>query len=238
MRQRDTMSITINNGREPITIRSKNCLKILGMQVDAHLTWRRHIAQIKSRTCNAIRHIARSNNVLPLQSRVILTNALVVPHYNYGDILYDGCSVDARDDLERNHNYAARALLGQSKSCSASNALNKLNWIPLHLRRKIHQGVFIHKSINHQGSQHAITSTINLLPNHHYSTRLKHGNGLYSRQHSMAMSEKSVLYRSSHVWNSIPSDIRSTESTSNFKNRLQKHFITTYQNDRNHVGKP
>ena len=105
---------------------------------------------------------------------------IIVPHYNYGDIIYDGCNVDARNDLERNHNYAARALLGQSKSSSASNALSRLNWMPLHMRRKVHQGVFIHKALHQQSSQHAISSVTNLLPNHRFTTRMKHHNGLDS----------------------------------------------------------
>ena len=233
MKQREKLDINIYNGHKQINIRSKECLKTLGMQIDTHFTWRKHIAQIKSRTCNAIKNIAPSNNILPLQSRIILTNALVVPHYNYGDILYDGCTADARDDLERNHNYAARALLGKPKSSSATHALNSLNWIPLHLRRKIHQGVFIHKSLKHQTSHHASSSVINLQPNHKYFTRLKHDKGLNCRQHTTTMSEKSTLFRSTHVWNSIPSEIRAIEATKIFKDRLQRHYI-----DRFHVGKP
>ena len=233
MKQREKLDITINNGHELITIKSKESLKVLGMQVDSHLTWRKHAAQIKSRTCNAIRNIARSNNILPLQSRIILTNALVVPHYNYGDILYDGCTADVREELERNQNYAARSLLGQPKSSSAKDALNSLKWIPLQLRRQIHQSVFIHKSLKHQSSYHATSSVINLQPNHQHSTRLKLGNGLNSKQHRMAMSEKSAIYRSIHVWNSIPSEIRGIEATKTFKDRLQGRYI-----DRFHVGKP
>ena len=99
-KQSKKMDVTIKCGNEPVAIKSKDCLKILGMQVDSQLTWRNHISQIRSRTSNVIRHIARSNTTLSLPSRILLTNALVVPHYNYGDIIYDGCTADAREDLE------------------------------------------------------------------------------------------------------------------------------------------
>ena len=75
MKQRNKMDITIKCGDNRITIESKDCLKILGMKVDSHLTWRNHVAQIKSRTSNVIRHIARSNSTLSLPSRILLTNA-------------------------------------------------------------------------------------------------------------------------------------------------------------------
>lgn len=119
---------------------------------------------MKSRTSNSIWNIARSKNILALPSRIILTYALVVPHYNYGDVVYDGCTLDTNLNLERSQNYTAKALLGHSKFSSTTNALHKLNWIPLQQQRKIHQGVFIHKALKHQSSNHATTTIRNLLP--------------------------------------------------------------------------
>ena len=252
VKQRDKMDISIRNGKDLITIQSKDCLRILGIKVDAQLaprpipvdsatlqlTWRNHISQIRSRTTNVIRHIARCNNTLSLPSRIILNNALVVPHFNYGDIIYDGCTADARDNLERNHNYAAKALLGQTKYSSATKALQKLNWIPLHQRRKVHQGVFIHKALHHQSSFHATTSISGLIPQHKYQTRSKLDKRFNSTQHSTASTEKSVLYRSTHEWNSIPRHIRSIETTKVFKDKLQRYYIDKFQDDSIHVGKP
>ena len=146
LKQRGTHEVNVRSGDKLITIKSKNCLKVLGMKIDSQLTWSNHIAQIKSRTTNAIRNIARTNNVLSLKSRLTLTNALVVPHYNYGDIIYDGCTAKVREDLERNQNYAARAMLGRPKYSSAMKALQELEWLPLHRRRQIHQCVFVHKA--------------------------------------------------------------------------------------------
>ena len=238
MKKKGNFNITINNGSETVTIKSKECMKVLGMQMDSQLTWKKHIAQIKSRTSKAIRNIARSNSVLSLPSRIILTNALVIPHFNYGDIVYDGCAADARIALERNQNYAAKALLGRSKFSSATDALDELHWIPLHLRRKIHQGVFIHKALQNKSSHHATTSVANLLPKHSYHTRQKHENKFNSRHHHTTLAEKSVLYKSTHSWNSFPRSIRDIESTKTFKDRLQQFYINEYRSDRNHVGRP
>ena len=125
-----SLEISVNSGVNRVQIQSKECLKVLGVFVDSNLTFLKHISQIRKRASNAIRNISRSRHVLGLSSRILLTNALVVPHYNYGDVVYDGCSAEAKQALERNHNYAARALLGKSKFSSATEALNELNWIP------------------------------------------------------------------------------------------------------------
>ena len=236
IKQRADLEINIKNGDKPVNITSKKCLKILGVKVDSQLTYRNHVAQIKSRAANSIRNIARSNNVLSLSSRIILTNALVVPHYNYADVVYDGCTSDARLSLERSQNYAAKALLGLSKYSSATHALQELKWIPLQQRRKVHQGVFVHKALQHHSSNHATTTISNLLPQHKHSTRQKSNLKLNSRQHSTKLSERSTISKSILAWNSIPTEIRCIESTKNFKDRLQKFYIDEFVKDRNHVG--
>ena len=232
------MEIAVTSGLSRVSIKSKDCLKVLGMKMDSCLTWRNHISQIKSRATNAIKNIARTRSILPLPSRMILTNALVVPHYNYGDIIYDGCTAEVRKDLERNQNYAARSLLGRSRYSSATSALRDLHWIPLSRRREIHQSVFIHKALRNQSSHHAVKSVSSLLPQHSHSTRHKYNRKFNSQQHSSALSERSTIYKATHAWNSIPSDLRDIESTKTFKTKLQNFMIDNYIDDHSHVGKP
>ena len=220
----------MNTNGKNINIESKQCLKILGMKVDNQLTWRNHIAHIKQRTTNVIRNIARANNVLSLPSRLTLVNALVVPHYNYGDVIYDGCSLSVAKELEGNQSYAAKALLGKPKFSSSTEALHRLNWIPLNQRRQVHQCVFIHKAIRNRSSHHATQAIAHLLPNHSYTTRQKHGSQLNSWQHRYALSEKSPLYRATHVWNSFPKELRTIEDTKIFKENLQKFLVDKFQN--------
>ena len=214
----------------------KKCLKILGMKVDSNLTFRSHVAQIKSRASHSIRNIARSKNVLALSSRIILTNALVVPHYNYCDVIYDGCTSDAKLNLERSQNYAAKAFLGYTKYSSATNSLLELNWIPLQQRRQIHQGVLVHKALQHHSSNHVTTTIRNLLPQHRHSTRQKQDLKLNTRQHRTSMSERSTISKSIKAWNSFPNEIRRIEDTKNFKDTLQRFYIDEYKRDRQHVG--
>ena len=236
IKQRGDMNINIKNGKNTVTINSKKCMKILGMKVDSQLTFRNHVAQIKSRASNSIRNIARSNNTLSLSSRIILTNAFVVPHFNYGDVIYDGCTSDARLSLERSQNYAAKALLGYRKYDSATKALHELNWIPLYQRRKLHQGVLVHKALQQHSSHHVTSSFKNLLPQHTHSTRRKSDRKLNSRQHTTSASERSTIAKSTLVWNSLPREIRNIESTKQFKEKLQRLYIDNFKKDGSHVG--
>ena len=131
------IGITVTEGDRKLTIPSKVCMKVLGVVVDQKLSWENHIKAIKRKTCNAIRNIARTADILPLHSRRMLTEALVTPHYNYCDVVYDGCSEKAKKELQRNQNYAARALLGKPKFSNGSDALRQLQWLPLEKRRMV-----------------------------------------------------------------------------------------------------
>ena len=126
--------------------------------------------------------------------------------------------------------YAAKAILGWPKLSSSSTALKELGWIPLHQRRKIHQGVFVHKALCHN-SHHATSSINNLLPHHTHSTR-------QSRKPTQQPATSPISHRafSNISCNSFPSEIRNIESTKGFKDRLQKYLIDKHKSDERHIG--
>ena len=88
MKDKRKLQIEVKNNSTTSTITSVMQMKVLGVTIDSQLTWLPHIRKIRARTSNAIRMIARTRPVLPLATRRLLVDALVVPHFNYGDILY------------------------------------------------------------------------------------------------------------------------------------------------------
>ena len=192
------------------SITSKDHMKILGVVIDQKLSWEYHIAAIKRKASNVIRHIARTRHILLLRSRKLLSEALVTPHYNYCFVIYDGCSKKAKIDLQRNQNYAAKALLGRRKFSSVSNARRELKWLPLRTRRRLHTGVFIHKVINGKSSKHGLTMVEGFKPHHNHNTRQFERGQLNCMTHNTKQVEKAIFYRATKVWNEITS---STEET-------------------------
>ena len=64
-----------------------------------------------------------------------------------------------------------------------------------------------------------------MMPKHKYSTRQKVTRNLEGKQHSTALIEKSVFFRGRKIWNDIPPQLRNTESTKTFKNKLQTMLL-------------
>ena len=104
-----------------------------------------------------------------------------------------------------------------------SEARNKLKWIDLKQRRKVHLGVFFHKAVNGRNSHHSIQMVQQRLATHSHYTRCKRAGHLNSVTHKTAIYEKSVFNRGVKVWNSVPELIKDKETTS-FKTTLQRLY--------------
>ena len=193
------------------------------------MSWENHISTIKARTTNAIRNIARTSNILSQSSRKLLSEALITPHYNYCDVIYDGCSQKAKLNLQRNQNYAAKALLGKSKFSSGSEALKELNWLPLEQRRKLHTAVFVHKAMKGKTSEHGMNMVNGLRPKHNHRMRQVENQMLHSLTHSTKQVEKSITCRAIKVWNDVPVSLKKIENSTSLKNKWQGLLIDAYQ---------
>ena len=77
-------------------------------------------------------------------------NSFILPIFDYGDIIWGdrGNVTLIRQDLQILQNTAARIILYRPFYSSASEALNKLSWEPLHRRRADHRRIFTYMCLN------------------------------------------------------------------------------------------
>ena len=87
--------------------------------------------------------------MLPLQSRLTLYNSLVLPLFDYGDIVWgDKNNSTLMENLHILQNNAAKIILDRYPQSCASKALDSLGWKPLHLKRRFHPCTTILKCLN------------------------------------------------------------------------------------------
>ena len=165
-------SFTVTEDGNSKQILSKKKMKILGVVLDERLTWRDHVKHVKSKASRTIRNLARTTHVLPLKSRKTLYDALVTPHFSYCDVVWGGASKTLTNDLQKTGNFAARTLLGMKKRESATEALNKLNMMPLERKREVHLGVITHKLLQGKGPKNLVSECQSLTKRQHsHNTR-------------------------------------------------------------------
>ena len=80
--------------------------------------------------------IRRIRNLLPLQARVALYNALILPLFDYGDVIWGDKNNDTiMSELQILQNKAAKVMLGQPPRSSSTEALKSLDLKSLSTRR-------------------------------------------------------------------------------------------------------
>ena len=226
------IEISIVEDETTKTIKTSKQMKVLGVNIDNRLSWESHIKKIKRQTHNIISNLARTTSVLPLSSRRTLYDALVAPHFSYCDVVWDGTSKKCANDLQSSGNFAARALLGLKKRSSATEALRRLDMMPLSEKRKVHVGVFIHKAI-HDNAPKDITERYGrmLERGHSHDTRSVSRGDMATVAHRTARYDQSTQQRAVKCWNGLPVELRNMENTSTFKKTYQKLLLNCFKNE-------
>ena len=63
---------------------------------------------------------------------------------------------------------------------------------------------------------------------HNYSTRNSHRNNLIVPQCNTSRTQSSFIYQSISEWNGLPDDLRTCETISRFKHKLNKYYLNLY----------
>ena len=211
----------IDNGKHK-SLKPKPHIKVLGVYLDENLNWDKHLRHVKKIATNSIRNLHRVNHLLPIETRIHLYKSLVMPHFDYADVIYGGCSKCSSKRLQVSQNFAIRSITGTKKSTSPKESFSKLKFLDLENRRKVHEAVFAHKSVLHKNPetislnfiQHCATS----------STRSATQGTLNLPNHKSKKFQNSPLFRTITSWNTSPKDIP-THNPKVFKTHFQKNLI-------------
>ena len=200
------LNFTVQDGEKQSTIESADKMKILGVVLDENLTWEHHVRFVKAKSFRIIRNLARTSSVLPMTSRRLLYDALVTPHFSYCDTVWGGLSKRLSAELQKAGNFAAKSLLGLKKRASATDALVRLNMMPLDQKRKVHTGVLVHK-LRREVGPWQLVKEYSQQSQTQYQTRSRTRGDMKTQTHNTSRFEKSTLQRATQTWNNIPEDI-------------------------------
>ena len=229
---RHRLQFSVMDGVDTSTIENTNKMKILGVVLDENLTWEHHVKFVKAKSFRIIRNLARTTSILPMTSRRLLYDALVTPHFSYCDTVWGGLSKGLSAELQKAGNFAAKSLLGLKKRASATDALVRLNMMPLDQKRMVHTGVLVHKLRKEVGPRQLVKQYGQQSQStHQYQTRSRTRGDMRTLAHNTSRFDKSTLQRATLTWNTIPEEIRNIDSTSSFKRKYQSLLLSNFKNN-------
>ena len=216
-------NLQVQEGNELKELEVQDHIKILGVYLDKHLNWSKQVDNVKRKAYLATKNMLRVKEFLPTEARRKLYDSMITPHFNYCDIVWNGCTKQKAQELQRIQNMAAKAIINR-KETSSSQALTELKLLPLHQKREIHTAVMVYKTLQGRAPNPQIKEIRNRLPQHHYTTRATTQNTFIYKKHKNTKNEHSTMYKATRVWNKIPVTIKNQDTQETFKNKLQAHY--------------
>ncbi len=92
--------------------------KYVGMYIDENLKWDAYIDNIISKISTKISILRSLRKLVPIDTLTHMYNAIVLPHFNYADIVLDSASVVSKCNLQSLQTRAARLITGSGPRTS------------------------------------------------------------------------------------------------------------------------
>ena len=216
----EVLRVEVTNGDETKILIGEKSLKLLGVHIDQNLDWNRQITHVKQKAVNSIRNLNRINQLIPMKQRRILYTSLVTPHFSYADIIWNNCGSSNCNKIQQAQNYAAKSMLGLGKSTSSTQALKKLEMIPLHDKRKINLAALEEKAP--ENIQNLYLKQQSFQKNRATEKRI-----LNFPKHKLQLYQEGTFYTSIKAWNAVPTHLKNTTLTT-FKKNLQTYTTKQY----------
>ena len=195
--------------------------KHLGLTFNNKGRWGKHIENIVTSASKIIGIMRKLKYSFSRQALNQIYMSYVLPILEYSSIVWDNCTVYEAEALEKLQNEAARIVTGLTRSVSLANLYSECGWIPLKTRRQEQKQTLIFKAVNGLTPNY-ISDLIPPLVRNKTNYSLRNNNDFVVPYARTEISRKSCIPSSLSLWNSLDSDIRSSNCTSHFKSNLKR----------------
>ncbi len=186
-----------------------------------------HIDTMVSKISAKIGILRSLRKIVPTDTLKLLYNAVVQPHFDYADIVYDSTSSTNKQRLQRLQTRAARLISGTGPRDSRIPMFQDLGWLSLQNRRNFHKLVMVYKCIN--GLVPSYLSDIFNSSHYNHGRNTRNSDQLRAPRARTAYYQAGFVISGHKLWNDLPSAIRESESLPIFKRLLYTHYQSETQ---------
>jgi len=195
-------------------------IRTLGVTLDKNLSLSKHVSAVCGSAnfhIRALRHIRRA---LTEDMAKALAVSLVQSRLDYANSLVHGaCNIKKLQTIQ---NSLARIVLGSQPNVSAVGRLTCLHWLPVHSRITFKIACLTYKTL-----ATGQPTYLRVLLNQYVPSRQLRSSSQYLLEQRPVKTEfgkRSFSYMSPYIWNSLPYDVKLSQSYDTFKRRLKTHL--------------
>lgn len=172
-----------------------------------------------------LRALYRLKHFLPVSTKALLVQALILPVIDYADICFSNVSQDLLNKLDRLLNSCIRFIFGLRKYDHVSFYRSKLNWLPIRQRRNVRILCALFSILFDPNSPSYLKSKFQFChESHSRNLRSVDTLSLLTPLHSSGFMSSSFRISAIRLWNALPINIRKSISKFSFKRSLRKHY--------------
>ena len=219
--------ITLDLNGENLSIKECKTIKYLGLMVDNKLTFNDHIEHIKKKVGKRLGAMYRSKNLLPVKYRKMFANALMLPQFDYLDIIYNKACKSKLNELDLLYKKVAKIALDVPKRESSLNVYRDMKWLPLHLRRQVHMSSYMFRIMKN-------TSPSNFMDKFRFisgGSRNGENCNLYTNK---SKTHKEFYYLGAKCWNNLSQYLRNLEDVGRFSKIYKAQLLQSILSDSNY----
>ena len=177
-------------------------VRVLGVSIDAHLTWESHITSVIQKCNIIIISIGRMRNKIPYCTRRLLIEALVIPHIRYCATVWGGCNKTQKKRLQKVLNFAVRIVVGLRKFDHVSDSRNQFTWGRLEDIIETQDFSFIKRTLTKpNSSKHMRDKLLSRADVSSRQTRATTGGMLQLPRVRTELAKRGFHYRATAAWN-------------------------------------
>ena len=183
--------------------------KYLGFTLDSTLSFNGHVKTVSAIVAYKASLLAKIRKFLTDSVAMKIYKSMIVPYFDYGDVLYNQASQEGLDKLQRLQNKCLKICKGYNKRHS-TGALHENTKVPLLSKRRIaHVNNFMYCRLGNPS----------LIDSRDIRTRAHDAQLFKVTIPSLEAYKRSIVYAGSLQWNNLPADTRNIKNFDLFKSR-------------------
>ena len=192
--------------------------------VDHRLKFTEHIDYIKKKVSKRIGAMYRSKKLLPLKYRKMFANALMLPQFDYLDIIWNKASKTKLTELDIIYKKVAKIALDFDIQERSVLVYKEMKWLPLHIRRQLHLTAYMYRIINGLSPKHFMDKFSYISG----GSRGGYNCNLYTNK---SHSHKEFYYLGAKCWNILPQSLRNIEDVKKFSKIYKNQLLNSIVNN-------
>jgi hypothetical protein len=200
-------------------------LKNLGVIFDDRFTWSNYVSQICQKVNYSLHHLYKFRFNTPQNTRLRLVQSLILPLFDYCDMLLIGADTECINRLQVAQNNAIRYCLNINRRDHITPHYRNLKILKIKERIELHSLINTHK-ILHNYAPPYLKPLFTLIRD--VSERPSRAHAFFLRVPGKECLGKSFAVICAKLWNSLPAALCSNISTNVFKYRVTSILFQRY----------